>query len=107
MRVRVWIAGADGPSRDFELVDAPRVGEHISIAVSGKIEEGVVRSVSWQLLAIESSGPDLALAGEPLGSVSMIHVICGSPTAGLMVSADHAAEAASVSARVIEEDARP
>jgi hypothetical protein len=105
MKVRVWISGADGPSWDFELVDAPRVGEHISISVSGKIEEGVVRSVSWQLLGIEGSGRALALAGDPMGSVSMIHVICGTPTGGLTVAAHRAATTAAL--EVIQEDAEP
>ena len=80
MRVRVWISGADGPSRDFELVDAPRVGEHISISVGGHIEDGVVLSVSWHLVGIEYPAASLALAGEPVGSVAFVHVVCGPPT---------------------------
>jgi hypothetical protein len=76
MRVRIWVSGADGPSHDFELVQPPRVGEHISIAVGGSIEEGLVEDVSWQLLGIERAAVDLPLDAEPVGSVSMVHVIC-------------------------------
>jgi hypothetical protein len=79
MRVRVWIAGAEGPSRDFELVDAPRVGDGISISVAGRLEEGIVTSVAWQLVGIEPSGNDLALGVEPVGSVTLVHVICRPP----------------------------
>jgi hypothetical protein len=78
MRVRVWIAGAEGPSRDFELVEAPRVGERISVSVAGRIEEGVVTSVTWNLVAIERSG-DFVL-DDPVGSVALVHVICGPST---------------------------
>jgi hypothetical protein len=79
MRVRVWIAGAEGPSRDFELVEAPRIGERISISVAGRIEEGIVTSVTWHLVAIEGSG-DFVL-GEPVGSVTLVHVVCGQTSA--------------------------
>jgi hypothetical protein len=89
MRVRVWIAGAEGPSHDFELLSAPRVSERISIAIGGQTEEGVVSSVSWQLQGMERSEGDLALDGEPTGSVSIVHVIC-SPTAEV-VQLHHAA----------------
>ncbi len=76
MRVRVWISGADGPSHDFELVEAPRVGERIVISVGADTEEGVVSAVSWQLQAIEPPGASLSLVAEPAGSVTMVHVIC-------------------------------
>ena len=47
MRVRVWIRGAEGPSHDFELVDAPRVGERVVISlVGGGSQEGIVADVS-------------------------------------------------------------
>ena len=75
MRVRVWISGADGPSWDFELVAAPRIGERVSITAAGEVEEGVVESVTWQLQAAEAQG-GLALEPEPPGSVSLVHVIC-------------------------------
>ena len=48
MRVRVWIAGTDGPCRDFELAAVPRVGDCISISAAGRLEEGIVASVTWQ-----------------------------------------------------------
>ncbi len=73
MRVRVWIAGAEGPSRDFELVEAPRLGECISISVGGRFEEGIVTSVIWQLVGIERTGS---------GSVTVVHVICHPPNDG-------------------------
>jgi hypothetical protein len=76
MRVRVWIAGAEGPSRDFELVEAPRVGDCISIALAGQFEEGIVTSVIWQLVGIERAGADLTVGVEPVGSVTVVHVIC-------------------------------
>ena len=76
MRVRVWIHGADGPSRDFELVVAPRVGERISIAHGGESEEGVVDVVTWQLQAMEPNVGDMGLEGEPIGAVGLVHVIC-------------------------------
>ncbi len=76
MRVRVWISGAEGPSHDFELVEAPRVGERIVIGVGADTEEGVVSAVSWQLQAIEPPSAGMSLAIDPLGSVTMVHVIC-------------------------------
>jgi hypothetical protein len=76
MRVRVWINGADGPSRDFELISAPRVGERISIAHGGQTEEGVVDIVTWQLQAMEPNAADMGLDGEPTGSVGLVHVVC-------------------------------
>ena len=78
MRVRVWIGGAEGPSRDFELANAPQVGECISIAVGGRLEEGIVTSVTWQLVGVERSSADMALGIEPVGSVTLVHVICHS-----------------------------
>jgi hypothetical protein len=76
MRVRVWIQGPDGPSHDFELLSAPRIGERISIALAGETEEGLVAAVTWQLQGIERLGADLSLDSEPAGSVSLVHVIC-------------------------------
>jgi hypothetical protein len=76
VRVRVWISGADGPSHDFELVEAPRLGDHISINIAGETEEGFVARVSWHLQAIERTD-DLSLDSEPVGAVTMVHVICG------------------------------
>ncbi|QUD90604.1 hypothetical protein [Phenylobacterium montanum] len=76
MRVRVWISGADGPSHDFELAEAPRLGECISISIGGRFEEGVVTSVMWQLVAVEPTANDMSLGIEPVGSVTMVHVIC-------------------------------
>jgi hypothetical protein len=58
------------------MVDPPRVGERISIAVDGAFEDGVVAEVTWQLLGIERRSADLPLEAEPVGSVSMVHVIC-------------------------------
>jgi hypothetical protein len=80
MRVRVWIDGDEGPSHDFELIAAPRIGDSISIAIDGEVEEGVVAAVSWHLQGIERAGGSLALEGEPIGSVTMVHVVCR-PTA--------------------------
>src|SRR5438552_792085 len=76
MRVRVWISGPDGPSHDFELLSAPRVGERIGVAMAGETEEGIVTTVSWQLQGIERPGSDLSIESEPAGSVSLVHVIC-------------------------------
>ena len=76
MRVRVWISGAEGPSYDFELVDAPRVGERVVVGVGAESEEGIVAAVTWQLQAIEAPAGDMLLAVEPLGAVTMVHVIC-------------------------------
>lgn len=75
MRVRVWIQGADGPSRDFELVEAPRVGERISITHGSHSEDGVVETVTWNLQAIEAAS-GLSLEADPVGTVSIVHVIC-------------------------------
>ncbi len=61
---------------DFELPEAPRVGESISIATEGRFDEGVVTSVVWQLVGVKPSSKDLTLGFEPVGSVTMVHVIC-------------------------------
>lgn len=79
MRVRIWIAGMDGPSRDFELVSPPRVGEGISISTERGIEDGIVANVMWQLGAIDRTGNAVTLGIEPVGSVTMVHVICRPP----------------------------
>jgi hypothetical protein len=76
LRVRVWISGAEGPSHDFELVEAPRVGERVVVGVGAETEEGIVTAVTWQLQAIDLPTGDLPLAVEPLGAVTMVHVIC-------------------------------
>jgi hypothetical protein len=76
MRVRVWIDGPDGPSRDFELISAPRVGDRISISHAGELQEGVVAIVDWHLQAVDAAGSDMLLEGEPPGSVSLVQVIC-------------------------------
>jgi hypothetical protein len=86
MRVRVWINGSEGPSYDFELVDAPRIGDRIAIAVGGDSLEGVVSDVSWHLQAIEKMEGDLALEGEPIGSVTAVHVVCDTPSAAFRQS---------------------
>jgi hypothetical protein len=75
----VWVDGADGPSHDFELLEAPRVGERVSISVGDETEDGIVDSVTWQLQAI--SGAAGSLEGEPAGSVTIVHVICHSRAA--------------------------
>ncbi len=80
MRVRVWISGDDGPSHDFELLNAPRAGDRISISVGGRVEEGIVATVSWHLQAIERPADSLGLESEPVGSVTLVQVVC-SPTA--------------------------
>lgn len=89
MRVRVWISGAEGPSHDFELVDAPRVGERVIIGVGAETEEGIVTAVTWHLHAIDTPAADLSLVAEPLGAVTMVHVICRpvTPTAKLASAA--------------------
>jgi hypothetical protein len=77
--VRIWIAGPEGPSHDFELLVAPRLGERISVACDGEVKEGEVASVVWRLRAIDHSrgaAADLALGGDPAGSVILVHVIC-------------------------------
>ena len=79
MRVRIWIDGPEGPSHDFELLEAPRLGEHVSIASDGKVLEGLVTTVRWQLRAIDhavASASDLTLGAEPAGSVVLVNVIC-------------------------------
>jgi len=74
MKVRVWISGPDGPSHDFELLDAPRIGDRVSISVDDQVEDGLVADVTWQLQAFASvSG---SLEAEPAGSVTVVHVIC-------------------------------
>ena len=83
MRVRVWIAGSEGPSHDFELLSPPRQGERISIAAGNQVQEGVVTTVAWQLQAIEPSSGDFTLQGDAAGSVTMVHVIC-SPRADVV-----------------------
>jgi hypothetical protein len=80
MRVRIWVSGDEGPSHDFELLAAPRVGDRISISIDGRVEEGIVATVSWRLQAIERSAGSLGLEGEPVGSVTLVHVVCN-PTA--------------------------
>ncbi len=92
MRVRVWISGDEGPSHDFELLDAPRIGERISIAVEGEVEEGMVSAVTWRLQAIQPDAGNLGLEGEPLGSVTIVHVIC-KPTAEVVHLHEVGAEA--------------
>ncbi|HEY9218527.1 MAG TPA: hypothetical protein VIO94_10795 [Phenylobacterium sp.] len=91
MRVRIWIDGPDGPSRDFELLGAPRVGERICIAHAGELEEGIVASVDWHLQAMENSSPELMLEGDPPGSVSLVQVVCRpseKPVAGAFTAAE-------------------
>ncbi len=92
MRVRVWIAGSEGPSHDFELLSPPRVGERIAIAVGGEIQEGIATTVAWQLQAIEPVGGDIQLQGDAAGSVTLVHVIC-SPRAEVVRMAFAEAEA--------------
>ncbi len=92
MRVRVWIRGAEGPSHDFELLDAPRIGERISISLTDHTEEGFVRGVTWQLQGIERAQDGLALDVEPAGSVAIVHVVCG-PAPGEAMLHEAAAEA--------------
>ncbi len=83
MRVRVWIEGPDGPSRDFELVSPPRMGERICIATGHGLEEGVVESITWQLQALEAAPTEVFLEGEPPGSVVLVQVVCRRPTVAL------------------------
>jgi hypothetical protein len=98
MRVRVWIAGPDGPARDFELVSPPRIGERICIATSHGLEEGVVETITWQLQAVEPTTTELLLEGEPPGSVSLVQVVCRRPTEALhrVLAASADAEQASL-----------
>ncbi|ACG79964.1 hypothetical protein PHZ_p0021 (plasmid) [Phenylobacterium zucineum HLK1] len=97
MRVRVWIEGPDGPSRDFELVSPPRVGERICIATTHGLEEGVVESITWQLQAVEATTTELLLEGDPPGSVSLLQVVCRRPPDALhqALAASAASEQAS------------
>ena len=76
MRVRVWISGEDGPAHDFELPAPPGLGERIAIAVGRETEEGTVISVSWHLQGVERLDGDISMEGEPIGSVTIVHVIC-------------------------------
>jgi hypothetical protein len=55
------------------------VGEGISISTERGIEDGIVANVMWQLAAIDRSGNALTLGVEPVGSVTMVHVICRPP----------------------------
>lgn len=91
MRVRVWISGAEGPSHDFELVEAPRIGERVVVGVGAETEEGIVSAVTWQLQAIDVPGGDMPLAVEPLGAVTMVHVICRPATPVGKLAAESAA----------------
>ena len=97
MRVRVWIKGAEGPSRDFELVVPPHLGDCISISVAGGFEEGIVTSVIWQLVGIERSETDLVVGVEPVGSVTLVHVIC-QPKDDASDQEDHSLETAQAEA---------
>ena len=90
MKVRVWISGEDGLSHDFELLDAPRVGEQVSITFPDRTEDGVVTSVAWHLQGIERATSDLSTDGEPLGSVAMVHVVCSPKSDGLKAGTDSA-----------------
>jgi len=91
VRVRVWISGADGPSHDFELVAAPRIGERVVIGVGAETEEGIVDAVTWQLQAIDLPAGDMPLAVEPLGTVTLVHVICRPETPRLKAAVEGAA----------------
>jgi hypothetical protein len=93
MRVRIWINGDHGPSHDFELVDPPRVGERIAIAIGADTEEGLVTSVTWRLQGVARAAGDLSLDGEPIGSVTVVHVVCG---ASAQIVALHPAATAEV-----------
>jgi hypothetical protein len=90
MKVRVWISGEDGLSHDFELLEAPRVGEQVSITFPDRTEDGVVTSVAWHLQGIERATSDLSIDGEPLGSVAVVHVVCSPKTDILKVGAESA-----------------
>lgn len=90
MKVRVWIDGADGPSHDFELLDAPRVGDRVSVSIGHLAEEGVVASVTWRLQAVDA-GAGGQLEGEPAGSVTIVHVICRPPPEGVETASAAAA----------------
>ena len=90
MKVRVWIKGPDGPSFDFELLTAPRMGDRISVSLGSSIEEGIVEDITWQLRAAETQAGELSIEGEPVGAVSLVHVICRA--AGEVLKADFARE---------------
>ena len=90
MRVRVWIGGSEGPSHDFELLNAPRIGDRISISCAGRLEEGIVATVVWNLQAIDGGGSELSIEGEPAGSVTLVHVICSPSAEVLKVDFEHA-----------------
>jgi hypothetical protein len=91
MRVRVWIRGAEGPVHDFELIDPPRCGERVSIALGGQTEEGIVSDVSWHLIGIERAVPELTLNGDPVGTVAMVHVVCRPQAPALVAALEEAA----------------
>lgn len=91
MRVRVWISGADGASHDFELVAAPRIGERVVVGVGTEHQEGIVTAVTWQLQAIDLPAGDMPLAADPLGAVTLVHVICRPETFDLKSAAEGAA----------------
>ena len=76
MRIRIWIKGGDGPSYDFELLTAPRLGERVSVASGRTLEEGIVESITWQLQAIEAHPGEVPVEGEPAGSVTLVNVVC-------------------------------
>jgi hypothetical protein len=58
------------------MLSAPRLGERVTVTISGDVADGIVTAVTWQLQGIERQGPDLSIEGEPLGSVSLVHVMC-------------------------------
>lgn len=91
MRVRVWISGAEGSSHDFELVDAPRIGDRVVVGVGSETEEGIVDAVTWHLQAIDPPAGDLPLAVEPLGTVTMVQVICRPARPAAKLAAEGAA----------------
>jgi len=90
VKVRVWIKGPDGPSFDFELLNAPRSGDRISVSLGSSLEEGIVENVTWQLRAAETQPHELSIEGEPVGAVTLVHVICRA--AGEVLKADFAQE---------------
>jgi hypothetical protein len=51
------------------------VGERISITHGSHSEDGVVETVTWNLQAIEAAS-GLSLEADPVGTVSIVHVIC-------------------------------
>jgi hypothetical protein len=92
MRVRVWIRGPDGPSHDFELVTAPQLGERVVVNSAEGLQEGIVEAVTWHLQAVEAGAAEIALEGEPPGSVSLVQVVCR-PSAPVLRGAFTAKEA--------------